>query len=91
VLGELGVRLLRPARMGRAPTAGSAAVQAGAAADRVGQRLLKGQLDLEQHGGRTAVGAAARVLRRILALAAVSWHNHKTSQPTPRSLVACHH
>jgi hypothetical protein len=37
---------------------------------------------LEQHGGRTPVGVAVRVLQRILALTAAIWHNHKTGQPT---------
>jgi hypothetical protein len=52
---------------------------------------LKGQLDLEQHGGRTFQGVAARVAQRVLALAAAIWHNHKTRQPTTRSLIAYDH
>jgi hypothetical protein len=52
---------------------------------------LKGQLDLERHGGRTGIGVAVRVLQRVLALTAVIWHNDKTGQPTPRSLVAYDH
>jgi hypothetical protein len=31
---------------------------------------LKGQLDLERHGGRTVDGVTVRVLQRILALTA---------------------
>jgi Transposase DDE domain len=42
---------------------------------------LKGQLDLEQHRGRTCEGVAVRVAQRILAMAAAIWHNHKTRQP----------
>jgi hypothetical protein len=34
-------------------------------------------LDLERHGGRTAVGVAVRVVQRILALTAAIWHNDK--------------
>ncbi|MFF3402865.1 IS982 family transposase [Streptomyces sp. NPDC002659] len=49
---------------------------------------LKGQLDLEQHGGRTFEGVAVRVAQRILALAAAIWHNHKTGQPITQSLIA---
>ncbi|MDX3715744.1 MULTISPECIES: IS982 family transposase [Streptomyces] len=49
---------------------------------------LKGQLDLEQHGGRTFEGVAVRVAQRILAMAAAIWHNHKTGQPVMRSLIA---
>jgi hypothetical protein len=39
---------------------------------------LKGQLDLEQHGGRTQEGVAVRIAQRVLALAAVIWHNFHT-------------
>ncbi|GAA1233660.1 MULTISPECIES: IS982 family transposase [Streptomyces] len=52
---------------------------------------LKGQLDLEQHGGRTFEGVAVRVAQRILAMAAAIWHNHKTRQPVTRSLIAYDH
>jgi hypothetical protein len=48
--------------------------------------------------GRTTVSALllltagpAVALKRILALAAAIWHNHKTRQPTLRSLVAYDH
>ncbi|KWW97869.1 transposase [Carbonactinospora thermoautotrophica] len=49
---------------------------------------LKGQLDLEQHGGRTFEGVAVRVAQRILAMAAAIWHNHTIGAPTARSLIA---
>ena len=62
--------------------------QVGPPADRVGKRHLKGQLDLERHGGRSFEGVAIRVLQRLLAMTAAIWHNHKTSQPVLRSLVA---
>jgi hypothetical protein len=52
---------------------------------------LKGQLDLEQHGGRTPEGITVRVLARILALTAAIWHNDKTGQDTMRSLIAYDH
>lgn len=52
---------------------------------------LKGQLDLEQHGGRTFEGVAVRVAQRILAMAAAIWRNHKTGAPIMRSLVAFDH
>ncbi|MEV0991208.1 IS982 family transposase [Streptomyces sp. NPDC049949] len=52
---------------------------------------LKGQLDLEQHGGRTFEGVAVRVAQRVLALAAAIWHHHKTGQPITRSLIAYDH
>ena len=91
ILAAQGVRVLRPAYKGEAP--------------RPGQRLLgplrqliesvndtlKGQLDLERHGGRTIQGVTARVLQRLLALTAAIWHNHKTGQPVLRSLIAYDH
>ena len=51
-------------------------------------QTLKGQLDLERHGGRTPAGVMVRVLQRILALTAAIWHNDKTGQPVQRSLTA---
>jgi hypothetical protein len=54
-------------------------------------QTLKGQLDLEQHGGRTIQGVTARVLQRLLALTAAIWHNHHTNQPVVRSLLAYDH
>ncbi|MFE7129482.1 hypothetical protein ACFVIM_01325, partial [Streptomyces sp. NPDC057638] len=36
---------------------------------------LKGQVGLEQHGGRTPAGVFAHTAQRLLALAAASWHN----------------
>ncbi|WP_425824874.1 IS982 family transposase [Streptomyces fractus] len=52
---------------------------------------LKGQLDLEQHGGRTFEGVAVRIAQRILAMASAIWHNHKTGAPVLRSLTAFDH
>ena len=52
---------------------------------------LKGQLDLERHGGRTDEGVFARVLQRLAALTAAIWHNSHTGQPALRSLIAYDH
>ena len=52
---------------------------------------LKGQLDLELHGGRSLVGVTARIAQRLLALTAVIWHNRATGQPITRSLIAYDH
>ncbi len=52
---------------------------------------LKGQLGHEQHGGRTFEGVAVRGAQRVLAMAAAIWHNHKTSAPVTRSLIAFDH
>ncbi len=52
---------------------------------------LKGQLDLEGHGGRTVAGVVSRVLQRLLALTAVIWHNEQLGLRPLRSLVAYDH
>jgi hypothetical protein len=52
---------------------------------------LKGQLDLEGHGGRTAAGVFTRVAQRLLALAAVIWHNWLINAEPKRSLIAYDH
>jgi Transposase DDE domain len=52
---------------------------------------LKGQLTLEQHGGRTLAGVYARVAARLLALTAAIWHNWHTGAPAKRSLIAYDH
>jgi hypothetical protein len=44
---------------------------------------LKGQLDLELHGGRTLAGVTARVAQRLLALTAAIWHNRATGSRSP--------
>ena len=91
ILAELGVRLLRPARKGEARAAGRTLFKPLRQLIESVNQTFKGQLDLERHGGRTAVGVAVRVLQRILALTAAIWHNDKTGQPTLRSLVAYDH
>src|SRR5258706_160045 len=52
---------------------------------------LTGQLDLEQHGGRTRAGVIARIWQRILALTAAIWHNDRIGAPIKRSLIAYDH
>lgn len=52
---------------------------------------LKGQLDLEQHGGRTVEGVGVRVGQRVLALTAAIWHNFQKGQAVSRSLTAYDH
>ena len=52
---------------------------------------LKGQLDLERHGGRTHSGVFARIAQRLLAMAACIWHNWRTGAPDKRSLIAYDH
>jgi hypothetical protein len=91
ILAGLGVRLLRPARKGEPQRAGAHLFRPLRQLIESVNQTFKGQLDLERHGGRTCGGVAVRVLQRILALAVAIWHNHKTAQPTLRSLIAYDH
>jgi hypothetical protein len=52
---------------------------------------LKGQLDLEAHGGRTLAGVYTRVAQRLLALTTAIWHNWTIDAPVKRSLIAYDH
>ena len=91
LLAELGVRLLRPARKGEPERPGARLFKPLRQLIESVNDTFKGQLDLERHGGHTPRGVWVRVLQRILALTAAIWHNHKTDQPTLRSLVAYDH
>ena len=91
VLGQLGVRLLRPTRKREPPRPGARLFKPLRQLIESVNATFKGQLDLERHGGHTSAGVWVRVLQRVLALTAAIWHNHKTGQPTLRSLVAYDH
>ena len=52
---------------------------------------LKGQLGLEEHGGRTTHGVFARVAQRVLAMAAGIWHNWNIGATAKRSFIAYDH
>lgn len=86
-----GVELIRPARKSEAPRPGRQVLKP------LRQRIesvfdtVKGQLGLEQHGGRTVAGVVSRVMRWLLALTAMIWHNDTTGQPVLRSLIAYDH
>ena len=54
-------------------------------------QTLKGQLDLEGHGGRTPAGVYARVAQRLLAMTAAIWHNWRINAHVKRSLIAYDH
>lgn len=90
-LPELGVTLLRPARKGEPERPGARFSKPLRQVIESINDTLKGQLDLEQHGGRTIAGVLARVWQRLLALTAAIWHNDHTSQPVKRSLIAYDH
>jgi hypothetical protein len=83
--------LLRPARKGEPEPAGRQYFKPLRQVIESVNDTLKGQLDLEQHGGRTVDGVTVRILQRILALTAAIWHNDATGQPVMRSLVAYDH
>ena len=89
VTGEFRLHLVRPDRRDEAPRHGS-----------IGwirqwiesvNDTLKGQLDLERHGGRTTEGLYARAAQRLLAMAACIWHNWATGADDKRSLIAYDH
>lgn len=90
-LAEHGVTLLRPNRKNEKTRPGQALLKSVRQLIESANDTLKGQLDLELHGGRTFAGIAVRVAQRLLAMTAAIWHNHKTGQPTPRSLIAYDH
>ena len=89
VRDDLGAHLIRPDRKDEPPRFGKLA--------RYRQWIeaifdtLKGQLTLEDHGGRTLAGVYARVAARLLALAAAIWHNWRIAAPVKRSLIAYDH
>jgi hypothetical protein len=90
-LNERGITLVRPAYRNEAPRPGRALLRAVRQSIESVNDTFKGQLDLEDHGGRTSAGVAVRVMQRVLALTAAIWHNWQTGQPVMRSLVAYDH
>jgi hypothetical protein len=52
---------------------------------------LEGQLGLERHSGRTRAGRFARIVRRVLAMAAAIGHKWATGAISLRSLPAFDH
>ncbi|BAJ27751.1 MULTISPECIES: IS982 family transposase [Kitasatospora] len=90
-LAEWGLHLLRPARKGEPPRAGSSLFKPLRQVIESVNQTFKAQLDLERHQGRTPTGVTVRVLQRILALTTAIWHNDRTGQPVMRSLTAYDH
>ena len=90
-LATAGITLLRPARKGEPQPAGAAFFRPLRQVIESVNDTLKGQLDLERHGGHTPAGVTVRVLQPILALTAAIWHNDNTGQPVMRSLIAYDH
>jgi hypothetical protein len=90
-LAASGITLLRPSRKDEAARCGEPLLKSVRQLIESVNDTLKGQLDLEAHGGRTYEGVAIRIAQRILALAAAIWHNNKTGAPVTRSLIAYDH
>jgi hypothetical protein len=90
-LAEQQVRLLRPSYRNRAPRPGEHLLKPIRQLIESVNDTLKGQLDLELHGGRSVAGVGARVAQRLLAMTAAIWHNRATGQPLTRSLIAYDH
>jgi len=90
-LAEQGIELLRPSRKKEKTRYGEPMLKKVRQLIESVNDTLKGQLDLEQHGGRTFAGVAVRVAQRLLAMTAAIWHNNKTSAPVTRSLIAYDH
>ncbi len=89
VTNDLGAELIRPDRRDEKPRFG----KLGGIRQWVESVFdtMKGQLTLEDHGGRTIAGVYSRVAARLLALAAAIWHNWLIGEPTKRSLIAYDH
>jgi hypothetical protein len=90
-LAGAGIELLRPARKGEAARTGEGFFKPLRQVIESINDTLKGQLDLETHGGRTIAGVCARVAQRILALTAAIWHNDTLGITIRRSLTAYDH
>jgi hypothetical protein len=80
--------LLRPSYRNRRPRPGEQLLKPVRQLIESVNDTLKGQLDLELHGGRSIDGVGARVAQRLLALTAAIWHNRATGQSVTRSLIA---
>ena len=83
--------MLRPARKGEKSRPGSRFFKPLRQVIESINDTLKGQLDLEAHGGRTIAGVCTRIAQRILAMTAAIWHNDILGLNIRRSLTAYDH
>jgi hypothetical protein len=90
-LQRRGADLLLPAYRHRKPRRGQALLAPIRQLIESVYDTLKGQLDLELHGGRSLGGVTARIAQRLLALTAAVWHNRSTGQAITRSLIPYDH
>ena len=79
-LAERGVALLRPSYRNRAPHPGEHLLKPIRQLIESVNDTLKGQLDLELHGGCSIDGIGVRIAQRLLALTAAIWHNRATGR-----------
>jgi hypothetical protein len=91
LLGEYGITMLRPSRKDEKVRYGEPMLKKVRQLIESVNDTLKGQLDLEDHGGRSFQGVAIRIAQRVLAMAAAIWHNNATNAPITRSLIAYDH
>jgi hypothetical protein len=90
-LTERGATLIRPSYRNRTPHPAEPLLKSVRQLIESVNDTLKGQLDLELHGGRTIDGVGVRIAQRLLALTAAIWHNRATGQPITRSLITYDH
>ncbi len=90
-LDQAGIELLRPARKGEPQRPGARLFKPLRQIIESVNQTLKGQLDLERHGGRTPMGVCTRVAQRLLALTAAIWHHDHLGLDIRRSLTAYDH
>ena len=91
-LNQAGITLIRPNLKSEPTRPGGQYLKAFRQIIESVNETLKGQLDLERHGGRKKPGVCARVLQRLLALTTAIWHNETTGRDGPaRSLTAYDH
>jgi hypothetical protein len=90
-LNDHGATLVRPAKSNEPPRSGAGILKPLRQVIESINETLKGQLELERHGGRTKSGVMTRVLQRMLALTAAIWHNGNAEARPFRSLIAYDH
>ncbi len=90
-LDDAGIDLLRGTRKGEQPRSGQRFLKPLRQVIESVNDTLKGQLDLEAHGGRSVAGVCARIAQRVLALTAAIWHNDNLGLSIRRSLTAYDH
>ncbi|MDQ3628016.1 MAG: IS982 family transposase, partial [Actinomycetota bacterium] len=90
-LAATGITLLRPTRKGEQQRLGERFFKPLRQIIESVNDTLKGQLDLERHGGRTIAGVCTRIAQRVLAMTAAIWHNDQLGLTIRRSLTAYDH